>query len=265
MQTTQIAQATKHFFLRFPSYIVACGLLFSTAAIAQETPDENGWKFTIAPYLWGASLSGTAATIPGLPPADVDASFSDILDNLSLAGMLVGNARKGKWGITADLQYVSLENSTSDLKPLFDDATVKAKNTIFSLLAEYNLVESPTGELWGSAGARYWSVDTSLDLDAGTLPSASANGNNSWVDPVIGLRGRLDVADRTYLTGWAYAGGFGAGSEQMADIFGGVGYEFTSVTAGVLGYRWLSVDRRSGDFTYDVEMKGLMAGLRFQF
>ena len=238
MKATEIELGKTSFCFRLCASVFALGQ-FTTVAIAQDAPERDSWKFTVAPYLWGASLSGTAATIPGLPPVDVDASFSDILDNLSFAGMIVGNAQKGRWGVTADLQYISLENSTSDLQPLFNNATVKAKNKIFSVLGEYKMVEAPTGELWASAGARYWSVDTSLDLAAGDLPTASANGNDSWVDPVIGLRGRMDIADRTYLTGWAYAGGFGVGSEKMADIFGGVGYKFTPVTAGVLGYRWL--------------------------
>ena len=264
MKATEIELGKTSFCFRLCASVFALGQ-FTAVAIAQDAPERDSWKFTVAPYLWGASLSGTAATIPGLPPVDVDASFSDILDNLSFAGMIVGNAQKGRWGVTADLQYISLKNSTSDLQPLFNNATVRAKNKIFSVLGEYKMVEAPTGELWASAGARYWSVDTSLDLAAGALPAASAGGNNSWVDPVIGLRGRLDIADRTYLTGWAYAGGFGVGSENMADIFGGVGYKFTPMTSGVLGYRLLMVDRRSGDFTYDVEQKGLMAGLSFQF
>ncbi|AXI55019.1 hypothetical protein C1J05_11410 [Sulfitobacter sp. JL08] len=264
MKATEIELGKTSICFRLCASVFALGQ-FTAVAIAQDAPERDSWKFTVAPYLWGASLSGTAATIPGLPPVDVDASFSDILDNLSFAGMIVGNAQKGRWGVTADLQYISLKNSTSDLQPLFNNATVRAKNKIFSVLGEYKMVEAPTGELWASAGARYWSVDTSLDLAAGDLPTASANGNDSWVDPVIGLRGRMDIADRKYLTGWAYAGGFGVGSEIMADIFGGVGYKFTPMTSGVLGYRLLMVDRRSGDFTYDVEQKGLMAGLSFQF
>jgi hypothetical protein len=75
----------------------------------------------------------------------------------------------------------------------------------------------------------------------------------------------MDMSDAVYLTGWAYAGGFGAGAESMFDLFGAVGYQFTPVTSGVIGYRWMSVDRQNGSFGYDVEMKGLMAGLSFTF
>ena len=232
---------------------------------ATDDQIQDDWTFTIAPYLWGSSLAGTVATIPGLPPVEVDASFGDIWDNLEAAGMIVGNARKGRWGVTGDLQYIKLENATDALAPAFGTATAKATNKVFSLSAENLLANDDSSELWGSAGLRYWSVDTSLNLAAGDNPAVSASGEDSWIDPVIGLRGRVDMSDAVYLTGWAYAGGFGAGSESMFDLFGAVGYQFTPVTSAVIGYRWMSVDRQNGSFVYDVEMKGLMAGLSFTF
>jgi hypothetical protein len=51
----------------------------------------------------------------------------------------------------------------------------------------------------------------------------------------------------------------------MGDIFGGSGYRFTPVTKGVLGYRWLSVDRDTDSFLYDVTQSGFLLGLSFTF
>lgn len=82
---------------------------------------------------------------------------------------------------------------------------------------------------------------------------------------MIGVRGAADLNERFYLTGWAYAGGFGVGSDSMGDIFAGAGYRFTSATISVLGYRWLSVDRDTDDFLYDVTQRGFMLGLSFTF
>ena len=245
------------FFFRRPAW--------QNPAQSADAQTQDDWTFTIAPYLWGSSLAGTVATIPGLPPVEVDSSFGDIWDNLDAAGMIVGNARKGRWGVTGDLQYIKLQNATDALAPAFGTATVNATNKVFSLSAEYLLANRESSELWGSAGLRYWSVDTSLNLAAGNNPAASASGKDSWIDPVIGLRGRVDISNPVYLTGWAYVGGFGGGSESMFDLFGAVGYQFTPVTSAVIGYRWMSVDRQNGNFVYDVEMKGLMAGLSFTF
>ena len=53
--------------------------LFATSALA-----DDDWEFGLLPYLWFAGLDGQVSSVPGEPPADVDASFSDILDYLVL-------------------------------------------------------------------------------------------------------------------------------------------------------------------------------------
>jgi hypothetical protein len=93
----------------------------------------------------------------------------------------------------------------------------------------------------------------------------SVDGSDSWIDPVIGLRGRYDLSDRWFVTGWGMAGGFGAGSDSMSDLFGAVGYRISGRSSAVLGYRWLSVDRDTDDFLYDITMDGIMAGVSFGF
>lgn len=238
---------------------------FAATDVQAQSLSDNGWSYTIAPYAFGAGLSGSVAANERLPTAEVDLSFAEILENLDMAGMILLNAQNGRWGITGDLQYIRLKSESKKLRPLYDTATVEVTNKIFSVYGEYKLTQSSQAELWGVFGARYWNVENDIGFSSGRLPKASANVENSWTDPVLGLRGRYNFDDRTYLTGWAYAGGFGVGSDSMADVFAAVGYQFTSTTAGVLGYRFVSVDRRDGDFIYDVEMDGLMAGLSFSF
>ena len=235
-----------------------CGLPVMTLA-------QDNWEWRIAPYLWGTSLSGPVATVAGLPPIDVDASFSDILDNLDFAGMVVVQARNGRWGISGDLQYVKLSAASGSLAPTFGQANAKIRNTIVSLYADYQLGQSLEHELWVSGGFRHWSVSTDLSLTAGTAAARTANGSDSWVDPVIGIYGRRNIGERTYVSGWAYVGGFGAGSDNMVDLFGGIGYQFTPTTSGVLGYRYMSVDRSNGSFLYDVEQQGPLMGVVFNF
>jgi hypothetical protein len=246
-------------------FLAACAIIVSAGPGYSEGNSPESWTFQVSPYLWGAGLSGQVGTLPGLPPANVNSSFSDILSNLDFGGMVIANAHKGRFGVTADLQYIKLSSGSQSLQPSFASESIKARNTLISVMGEYKMSDSSTSELWFSAGARYWSVKTELDLAAGTLPSQSLSGKDSWVDPVIGLRGRWDISEKTYLTGWAYAGGFGVGSESMGDVFGGIGYRFSPLTSGVVGYRWLSVDRDTPGFLYDVTQKGLIAGLKFTF
>jgi hypothetical protein len=70
----------------------------------QQTVTEGGWAFSFAPYFWAAGLSGDVAQF-GLPAVDVDASFSDIFDNLEFGAMAIGEARSGPYSIFAGVMY----------------------------------------------------------------------------------------------------------------------------------------------------------------
>jgi hypothetical protein len=67
-----------------------------------EPADE--WRFSIAPYLWGAGLNGDAGLF-GLQPINIDMSFGDIIDDLHFGGMLVAEAHNGTWGPFGDIVY----------------------------------------------------------------------------------------------------------------------------------------------------------------
>ncbi|CAN0579866.1 unnamed protein product, partial [Ectocarpus sp. 12 AP-2014] len=99
----------------------------------------------------------------------------------------------------------------------------------------------------------------------GTSPAAFGKDSNTWVDPMIGLRGAYEFAPDWKLHGWAYIGGFGLGSDFMSDVFGGVGYAFNDRTELSLGWRYMTVDRRDGSFVYDIGQSGPLLGLSIMF
>jgi len=238
-----------------------CALFLALPAGAEA----QDWTFTVAPYIWGAGLSGTAGTLPGVPPANFDLSFGDILDNLDAAAFLVLGAHNGRWGVTADFEYVKTSSGGVTPGPLFGATALDATTEVFQLTGEYQIAYNGDNELWLAAGARYWSVDTTFSLSAGALPARSVSGSDSWWDPVIGLRGRAKLGERTFATGWAYLGGFGAGSDSFGDVFAGIGYEFTPTTSLVGGWRYYAVDRTDGSFVWDVSQSGPIVGLTFRF
>jgi hypothetical protein len=226
---------------------------------------DNGWTFSVSPYLWAAGIKGKTGTLPGLPAADVDQSFSDIFDDLQFSGMLFWTARKDRFGIAGDLQYVETLAKDNALAPLFGREELSSKSFIASVVGEYLLYDDSRSVLRLSGGARLWSVDTELKLSTGLLPGTKIKGDKTWVDPVIGVSGVLDLGSKTFLRGWGYVGGFGVGSNFTADLFAGVGYRFTDSISSTLGYRWVKVDYDSGDFLYDVRQEGIATGLSFTF
>ena len=74
-----------HFFILT---ITAIMLSVSVPSVsAEEKPDaDSGWEFQVAPYMWFLSLDGDV-TVKG-QKSDLDFDFSDIWDELNIAGML---------------------------------------------------------------------------------------------------------------------------------------------------------------------------------
>ena len=70
------------------------------------------WQLSVTPYVWGTALKGDVGV--GRTSADVDASFSDILDNLNGALMLSLELRKGRFGLLSDSVYANLEDDGGD-------------------------------------------------------------------------------------------------------------------------------------------------------
>ena len=78
-------------------------------AAAQEVPVAGDqWTLNVTPYVWATALKGDAGV--GRIDANVDASFSDILDNLNGALMLEAELRKGRFGMISDTVYANLED-----------------------------------------------------------------------------------------------------------------------------------------------------------
>jgi hypothetical protein len=226
---------------------------------------DEGWKFSVSPYLWAAGIKGKTGTLPGLPAADMDESFSDIFDDLRFAGMLFYSARKGKFGISGDLEYIETVAKDDALVPLFGGEEVTSKSFVLSAVGEYIAYDDGRSTLRLSGGARLWAVDTELKLKRGLLPQRKIKGDKTWVDPVVGVSGILGLGPKTFLRGWGFVGGFGVGSELTADVFAGLGYRITDSLSSTLGYRWVKVDYESNDFLYDVRQHGIATGLTFTF
>jgi hypothetical protein len=246
--------------------LLAClGIAPAAAQGIGAAAKTDHWDFTVSPYFWAAGIGGTTATLPGLPPADVDMSFRDIVDDLKPTGMVFFNANKGRLGLAADVQYVETEADSKALVPLFSGETLRSTSFVLSGMVNYLVLDDGRASLRLGAGARLWSVETDLKLSDGLLPGRRITSDETWVDPIIGAGGVLDLGPRVFARGWAYVGGFGIASDITADLFVGLGYRFTDSISSTLGYRWVKVDYDRNDFLYDVRQEGIATGVAFAF
>ncbi len=94
--------------------VFICGICWLLIACFSAHAESNGgqeWEFQLTLYGWLAGQNGTVATLPGLPPTDIDVDFyDDILGNINFALFLVGEAHKGRWGGLLDIAYTDIED-----------------------------------------------------------------------------------------------------------------------------------------------------------
>ena len=232
-------------------------------ALAQKAAD--GWVFTAAPYLWFTSLEGDVATISGIPPAEVDADFSDIWDNLNIAVMGYMEARKGRIGFAADLLYFDLTAEGDGPTNAFSGAEMDFKAFIGTFTPFYRVVEDKTSTVDLMAGGRVWVTDTDLTLKPGVLPGRSVGEKEAWVDPIIGLRGSHSLTDKLSIRAYGDVGGFGAASDITYQFLGTLSYSFSDSITGELGYRYLYIDYEDDGYILDASFSGPIAGVVFRF
>jgi gas vesicle protein len=100
-------------------------------------------------------------------------------------------------------------------------------------------------------------------IEAGMDKAAAADVEEEWdwVDPYVGVRGRINLPKRMFVGGRADVGGFGVGSDLMVQLFGGVGVRLTRNVDLEAGWRYLSVDYDKDGFLWDTEYSGVGIGV----
>jgi hypothetical protein len=270
----------------------APGPAFLTAETKSVTPAQDKWEYAVIPYGLMAALKGSL-TIKGIE-AKIDMSFSDILSDLELAGMMHMEAKKGRWGFFLDPTYMKLKTSGEGTKyisgplgrrsaELFVDGDVSMEQWAVDFGGFYELTKTPVGQdkdkmmyLDLLVGGRYWylsgDIDVGLVLDANgnrVARSISQNGSRQWVDPFVGLRTRFQLTKDLMMVFRGDVGGFSIGSKFAWNVSGYLGYSVSEMVSLWAGYRAIGVNYQNGSgndkFVYDVTIQGPAIGVGFRF
>jgi hypothetical protein len=225
-----------------------------------------GWQIEAAGYGWLSGFRGTTATLPPLPAADVDLGFRDVLSDLDGALMGLVYARQGRLIVYGDVMYAKLSVSERFNTPVSTALKLSTTTLIASGGVGYSVVDTPAYGFDVLAGARLYNIDTDATLSISDFGVTRSGGTNeTWVDPMVGARFSARLADRWYLTSWAFAGGFDVGSRFSWDLFAGVAHTINDRYTVIAGYRGLGIDYKQGDYVYDVVQTGPIVGVKVHF
>jgi hypothetical protein len=247
-------------------------------AAKPAAPTSDAWEFSVTPYIWATQVD-SKVTVKG-HNATSTTTFSDIWDNLNMAGLIHFEGIKGgKWGFFLDGIYLKIRGDgdyqrarTAGLvTPPTRDLTLAMDTLILEFGGIYQLAKwslegqdpGQTATIDALGGGRYWYM--SIDLD--TTSRINPSGNDDWVDPFVGLRAKIDLSKKLSLNVRGDIGGFGVGSHISYNGLGFFGYSFTPKVTALVGYRAMYVDyeRSSGRVRYKETLQGPIAGLTIVF
>lgn len=264
---------------RLGAVIVLGALACAPALFAQDVPPsattvnsaQDSWQFSAHLLGWVPSVSGDA-TIKGTK-ADVDVGADQLIDALQGAVELGFEARRNKYGLYMQPNWISLEaDAKSGGVSGTDDVTLWLVDAGgFYQLSQWG-GEKPSS-LDAVLGVRYWYLKNDITIKD---PTGAAVLNDStttdMTDPVIGLHARVNLAQKLDLLLHGDIGGFGISgstSDFSWQAIGSLGYTLSEAWSLSLGYRALSVDKHSGDGAdeqgAELNFHGLMAGLEYRW
>lgn len=245
-------------------YIRYLLLVFLALPASVCANDSNEWAFTATPYLWITGQEGKVSTLPPAAPAEMDVSFSDVISSMDMSLMGLVETRKGRFGLFTEVFYVGISTDSDTPGRFYTDADYEQDLWGISLGGSYELSQSNNYELHVVGGVRHWDLDNKFELNAGLLPSRVLSERETWSDVFTGLRGKAEINENWYMSGWGVAAVAGD-SDSSLDIYGGVGYKHNDTLSISVGYRHQEVDYDDGLFLFDVEMSGPAIGVTYRF
>lgn len=250
---------------------------FAPRADEPAAESSSPWKFRLTPYFMIAAMDGDV-TVKG-HRSSVDQDFSDacklMKDHLNFGFAGHFEAEKGRWGLLADFSYMDLRAEKDSPS---GEATIDAalRQFIGEAGGFYTLIE-PAGD---PAQATTWRVDalagvraTSMTLEIDRSTADPVKKGHRWLDPFIGARVEVGLAEWVSAKLRGDIGGFGLDpgrtSQLVWQVDAGLSFHLTHSLDLDAGYKWLDYDYKAGsgskEFAYDMLLSGPYMGMTIRF
>lgn len=232
--------------------------LLATAVPAMALAED--WTQSVSIYGWFPALDSTISTAFG--DLDMSVSAKDLISNLDMAFMGAYEINNGQWGFVGDLVYADV--SSNKLGPLgFASADLDLTLTVLSGFATYRISNTSTSALDFYGGLRAYDMKLGGQFNGGGDPTFG--GSDTWVDPVIGLRGKWSLSDKWAVSGLADIGGFGIGSDLSGQLLATFDYALNDKWDLRFGYRYLAIDKPIGGRDARIDLHGPLFGATYTF
>ncbi len=250
--------------LRSTKTTLMIGLTVAAAAApwhSSQAADPAGWQFEVAPYIWGAGLSGDA-TVDDIP-ATFDLPFTDVLEILGGAGFLHFEGNSGAWGFLVDGMYVRLEDESESASIASFDTTTETMIGEAAGVRRFNMGTNSIDLIFGARGVNFDTEIEVVDSQNLALQGRSAEGDRGWVDAMVGTRFNLALSKS-----WSFSMRLdfsSGGSELTWGLAAMARWQMSPHVALPFGFKMLDIDYEdeADDLEFDMQFAGLAVGLAF--
>jgi len=217
---------------------------------------------------WMSGMSGDFTVRGILAPLDI--KFIDLLKKLDeFPFVLAAYVRYNRWEFFADGQYIHLGDSVTLPGLLFSRADIEVASGLAEAFVGYRVINCEKASLSLFAGGRYNYMSGDLHIfdngdprfpvlrqQLGIPDSLRVSESKEWVDPVIGMGGKVRVAKPVAIYAKGDVGGFGVASDFTWQAQGGVEIQLARWLKSKIGWRYLKYDYTSGGFSNQTALNG---------
>jgi hypothetical protein len=224
---------------------------------SKETSAPGGWEFEIGTYLWMADVSADMGADDVV--VEMDEEFKDTLKIVDWGGVLLLQARKDRWHIFSDLQYMALEDDDHESGIKIETTTRQA---VTELGAGYRFGDRDMF-IEPLLGLRYFYLKNKINIK----PGPRIDGTTDWLDLFVG-----GIFEAVLTEKWSFAlqgnvGGFGlgSGSDLTWVATTGLKWHITKKSYIGFGYRHMDIDFDHDGIKLDGYFTGPMIGYNYKF
>jgi hypothetical protein len=266
-----------------------------TGARADDPPAEPQPQYPqteIMAYIWGTSLAGKVNSDRG--EASFHVSFQDLLKNLNAALMLHSRTQLDEdWSIVADGLWAHLRAPkqskqvklgpregivvNGELKADMNEFIVEmnAGHKLFRFGSMFSRSPSDTRHVLGEMyfGGRLYAIDPNVHATVtSNIPALngerSLGNNQTWVDPVVGLRFSTDLSKTTRFIVMGDVGGFNLGGYSSTFSWSQstiLSWDFAESWRLHMGYRFLDFKRDFHSGELKLQTRGPLIAIGYVF
>ncbi len=245
------------------------------APVAAE-PTPSPWEVRVGIPGWLPSVSGDF-TVRNVT-SNVDVNTKNNLSQIDGIFVLSLDIRYQRWEFFGNGFYLKTSDSVTLPGLLFSQADITLETAFVDAFMGYRVVDTERGYLTLYAGARYNYMSGDLHIfdngdprfpafrdRLGIPTSLRFSGSKSWVDPVVGLKGKVHIWKPISVWADSNVAGFGVGSGASFAIQGGLEFQITHWLWTQAGWGYLKNDYSDGGFQNKTELSGpfLQVGVNF--